>query len=128
MTRARTLGLLVALLASAADAQQVDRAEADASVRTVITVDGTIQRDSSSAVDGSGLTINANVETDAEGARRDAVDLLNGGATGTRPLVVTRDTETVVEADRVVSESTGRTAKACVQIGAIGTQKSCRPR
>ncbi len=91
-------------------------------------VDGQVVKDAATPATASGLTVDARVETDAEGVRRDAVDLLNDGGTGTRPLDVAADTKTVVEARGVVSETATKRAKACVQIGVIGAQAECRPK
>lgn len=114
---------------TAALAQHVDHdaPQGRDEIRSIVVIDGQLVSDVRTPPADSGLTVSAQTETAAESARRDAVDLLNGGGLGTRPLEVTADTQTVIEARGVVSETATKRAKACVQIGVIGAQAECRP-
>lgn len=123
---ARAFGWAVAAMtAGFAVAQEVDHGAPDV-VQSQVVVNGVVTQNQAVPKARAGLTVNGRVETEAERARRDAVDTL---ATAT-VLGTNHDPQTATSTTVVVKSVTvtgSARDSACAQIGTIGSQQDCRP-
>ena len=105
-------------------AQEVER-NADV-VQTKVIIQGKVAEDKSTDKAHSGLVEAKRTESEAEHARREAVDALDQQtALGANHQIVT-DTRTTAVVNGAVSQTGTDRDMACMQVGSIGTQKDCQ--